>query len=355
MFMSNKKRFKFASFGTLFFAILLLGFLASYYYKNFEQCVEERVSFDFGTGFIKGKIGVVDKCQHKIIATKEFAEIRNQLVPCFEKNEKGEVQIAELCFSSTVDKFLKLKQVLGVDCKKQTCKSIATAWARRANNSEDLIRELNFHGANIRKITQNEEGVTALKAVLGYLHNKKYQDDLIVFDIGGGSFQISTFDESGNVVVFLGNEGMESYHKLLKSKLGLPNDRFLTSDEGEKIVQQAQKDFGVMISKNDILHDKILNSKNLFAIGGPIQKGLMYQLNSGRTITEPKLKEIAGKFGDKTLHEVISESFPNLRGDYAITAQFSCYMLAGILKGAGIKEMVISDATLNDYILLNDF
>ena len=353
--MTNKKRFRFVSLCVVFLTILLLGSIASYYYRNFDQCVEERVSFDFGTGFIKGKIGVVDKCQHKIIATKEFAEIRNQLVPCFEKNQRGEVEIAELCFATTLDKFIKLKQVLGVDCKKQTCKSIATEWARRAINSDQLLQQLNFHGANVRKITQEEEGGTALKAVLGYLNNKKFKDDLVVFDIGGGSFQISTFGEEGKVVVFLGNEGIESYHKLLKSRLGLPNDRFLTIAEGERIIQQSQNDFGIMIAKNSTIHEKMAKTKSFFAIGGPIQKGLMYQLNTGRVINEKKLLTTAELFVGKTLHEVTASHFHNLRGDYALTAQFSCFMLAGIMRGAGIDEMIISDATLNDYVLLNDF
>lgn len=353
--MLNKKRYSFFSLYAVLAAFFFIILFSTYYFKNFDQCVEERVSFDFGTGFIKGKIGVVDKCQHKIIATKEFAEIRNQLVPCFEKDEKGKVKIAELCFATTVDKFIKLKQVLGVDCKKQTCKSIATEWARRAVNSDQLISQLNFHGANVRKITQEEEGGTALKAVLGYLNNKKFKDDLVVFDIGGGSFQISTFDEDGEIVVFLGNEGIESYHKLLKAQLDLPTDRFLSREEGEKIIEQAKKDFGKQIHNNKVIHQKMVNTMSFFAIGGPIQKGLMYQLNTGRIINEKKLLTTAELFIGKTLHEVTASHFPNLRGDYALTAQFSCYMLAGILKGAGISEFTISDATLNDYVLLNDF
>ena len=353
--MSKKNRYKLSSIFVSFTVILLLGFLAVYYYKNYDHCVEERVSFDFGTGFIKGKIGVVDKCQRKIIATREFAEIKNQLVPCFVKNNENEIIISEVCFASTLEKFIKLKQVLGVDCKKQTCKSIATAWARRAVNSEQLIEELNFHGANVRKISQNEEGSTALKAVLGYLHNKKFESDLIVFDIGGGSFQISTFDSEGKVVVYLGNEGIESYHKVLKSKLGLPNDRFLNAEEGEKVINQSKKDFGSSLKYSAVIDSKIKSSKNVFAIGGPIQKGLMYQLNSGRIINDNVLVQLASKFNNKSLHEVMSESYPNLRGDYALTAQFSCYMLAGILRGAEITEMTISDATLNDYVLINDF
>lgn len=351
----NKKLLVIALTASLLAIIAVFSFI----YDHNYNCFEERVSFDFGTGSIKGKVAVVDKCKGIIATSKEFKENSNLMVPCMEINEEGQKLIKESCFETTKMRFIELENTLNISCRKQKCRSIATAWARNSMNSEELITQINGLGANLRKVSQEEEGQIAFKSVMANLDGKVDAKDVIVFDIGGGSFQLSTMDDNGNIHVFKGDNGVESFDKLIRDKYNFPHtssNPYFGSSELEMVVNDTIERYASQI-KNDAVISAKLKSPNVkvYGIGGPIQRALLKQMYTTEIITPDVLKVLAESFIGKHPSEMLEKYYPDLPENFIIAVQVSCLMIKGIMHSMEINEFEISPALNNDYILVHEF
>lgn len=331
----------------------------SFIYDHNYNCFEERVSFDFGTGSIKGKVAVVDKCKGIIATSRIFKENSNLMVPCIETNEANSKQIKESCFETTKMRFIELEKTLDISCRKQKCRSIATAWARNTINSDELIGQINGLGANLRKISQEEEGQIAFKSVMANLGGKIDPKDIIVFDIGGGSFQLSTLDEQGNIHVFMGDHGVESFDKFIREKYNFPqtsSNPYFSSSQLEMIVNDTMEKYKSQIENDPIISKKLANPNiKVFGIGGPVQRALLKQMYTTEIITPDVLKVLAESFIGKHPSEMLERYYPDLPENFIITVQVSCLMIKGIMHSMGINEFEISPALNNDYVLVHEF
>ena len=351
----NKKLLVIALTASLLAIIAIFSFI----YDHNYNCFEERISFDFGTGSIKGKVAVVDKCKAVIASSHEFKENSNLMVPCMETNEAGQKLIKDSCFETTKMRFIELENTLDVSCRKQKCRSIATAWARNSINSEDLITQINGLGANLRKVSQEEEGQIAFKSVIANLSGRIDPQNVIVFDIGGGSFQLSTLDEAGNIHVFMGDNGVESFDKLIRHKYNFPqtsSNPYFTSSELEMVVSDTIEMYKAQIKNDPVISAKLKNPDiKVFGIGGPIQRALLKQMYTTEIITPDVLRVLAESFIGKHPSEMLEKYYPDLPENFIITVQVSCLMIKGIMDSMEIKEFEISPALNNDYVLVHEF
>ena len=140
--------------------------------------------------------------------------------------------------------------------------------------------------------------------------------DVIVFDIGGGSFQLSTLNENGDIHVFKGDHGVESFDKFIREKYDFPqtsHDPYFKHSELEMVTSDAVLRYAEQIKNDDVIYKKLSNPNlKVFGVGGPIQRALLQQMYTTEIITPDVLKVLAESFIGKHPSEMLEKYYPCL-------------------------------------------
>ena len=351
----NRKR-KFVLVKLIIAFSITFSFLAHYFlYQKF--CLETRYAFDFGSGAIKSKAVEFDVCANKI--HKVFGQFDKPIkfINCLIKLENNDYRIDEKCLNRAAIEFGNFESEYNISCKVNKCAGVATAWARKADNAGIIIDALAKQGVQMKILSQFDEGVYAFNAVLksGEIDSSIDPQEIIVWDIGGGSFQLTTLDPSGNIHVYNGAHGIESFEKEIRNILELSADNklpFFAGNALDKALDYGYQKYGLLILKDRIIADKLKNPRvKIYAIGGPMTKGLKKQMYMPTRVTLKNLHDTAKVFENRTESDVYWNSFPELPMHYVKSAQVSLILIHGILKGTGFKEINILDSTISDYVL----
>lgn len=170
---------------------------------NLEAAIERRAAFDFGSGKIKVQVADVDTESQEIKADLYQNSIRILLAEDLAHQEDGNFseKIKEEAFAAAAI----LKKEAASHGAIQFA-GIATEAYRTASNGAQLLdrfqKELTIP---ISLISQEEEGKFAF---LSLVEEKGFApENLICWDIGGGSFQITYLDATGTLKVYKGPFG----------------------------------------------------------------------------------------------------------------------------------------------------
>ena len=353
-FMNRKRKFILIKIIIIFF--IIFSFLAQYFlYHKF--CLETRYAFDFGSGAIKSKAVEFDVCINK--THKVFGQFDKPIkfINCLKLDDNRVYFIDEKCLNRATIEFNNFEEEYNISCKKSKCAGVATAWARKASNVKTIIDALAKQGVQMKILSQHDEGIYAFNAVIksGEIDNIDSKD-VIVWDIGGGSFQLSMLDENNKVYVYHGAHGIESFEKEIRNVLhnNLYNHSPFFSNEALKIAMNyAYEKYG-----HPILQDKVILKKfkdnpkvKIYAIGGPMTKGLKKQMYVPKTATLENLYKTAKIFEDRSEGDVYWNSFPELPIHYVKSAQISLILIHGIMKGIGVNQINILDTSISDYVM----
>lgn len=345
----------------LFLAKLLIifavsfAFLAHHYFYD-KYCLEVRYGFDFGSGAIKSKAAIYDTCQGKI--HKIFGQFEKpvKFIECLKAADEGQLVIGEQCIVRALIEFHNFEREYNISCNKDKCAGVATAWARKAQNVDEIFKDLAAVGITLKVLSQEEEGEFGFKTVIQSEKAEKYDPNkIVVWDIGGGSFQLSTYDDEGKIHVYRGPQGVESFERELRRVFDLPKtapNPFFSGDMLTKAFEYAYKNYGEAVLSDPVIARKLRDPEvKVFAIGGPMTRGLKDEMDVPEFATQLDLEATALLFSNRSVEDVFWNSFPKLPSHYVPSAQVSVILIHGIMRGAGIKEMQIIDAALGDYVL----
>lgn len=178
------------------FFILLLLFACP---VDVNAEIIRRAAFDFGSGKIKLQVADVDTDNHSIIQSMYSESIVVLLSGDAANDPQG-------CFSEEIQKQAiiaaqNLKQK-AIELGAVEFIGLATEAYRKAPNGQKLVdkyfSELNI---SVKIISQQEEGKMGFLALIAETNLDPSQ--VISWDIGGGSFQVTYFDDEKNIQVYM--------------------------------------------------------------------------------------------------------------------------------------------------------
>jgi exopolyphosphatase/guanosine-5'-triphosphate,3'-diphosphate pyrophosphatase len=319
-----------------------------------NHCYEIRYSFDIGSGATKTRKNLVDTCEGRLLKNldEKIEQIKYQ--QCINNSKNGTLDPS--CMKMGLDSIRRLQEKYNIDCSGEKCAGIATAWARNASNTEELIKAFREQNIHIRVVSQKEEGEIGFNAARMHTETKYFSPEhMIVWDIGGGSFQLST-GLNNEIYVYKGPYGIDNFGKKLRTHLekrGMKIDysnQFLPCVHTKEALKYAIKLVGKEAAKDELITGRIAaGNTRVFGIGRLLHLGIHKELGTEEVVTRKKIKELAYSFCDLD-KEAIHKKYPNLPEHFIMSAQINVILAYGIMKGLNLSEMRVLDSKVADYV-----
>ncbi len=166
---------------------------------NVDAAVVRRAAFDFGSGKIKVQVADVDTDTRQILLSL-YTEDAVVLL-----SEDAAHQPQSLLSDQIQEKAINAAQSLkqkALDLGATEFYGLATEAYRKAPNAHKLVdRYFSELAIPVKIISQIEEGQNAFRALIA--ETNLDQNEVISFDIGGGSFQVTYLDDDKNIQVYM--------------------------------------------------------------------------------------------------------------------------------------------------------
>lgn len=311
---------------------------------NEQNCISYNYVFDIGSGTSKSAKYEIDRCEVGKLEIS-FMDNKSKQVPyqhCIEKS--GNKTLTKDCIEEAKQSIKEFKEHYGTDCQKEKCYGIATAWARNAKNTKEVLKEFQKEGIDIRVVSQQDEGRLAYEAVVANLKqtNSSLLQNLIVLDVGGGSHQL-TYSQNGQIKVYNGAYGSANLRSLLIKNFG-PKYGITEGDEKyfpkaaiEDILLNMTRELKVLMQ--DLPQVKY---RNMVGIGGVIKELMMDALNLGSEIKKTEIKEQIFKFSEISFDEAKAK-FEEDEHPYIPFMQSALILVYSIMDVLGVDTLHVSD------------
>ncbi|ETN98295.1 hypothetical protein RFI_39213 [Reticulomyxa filosa] len=339
--------------------LLLSLFLKSSILFAKDSCLEKRYVFDIGSGSTKSKAYLVNKCLSKVI--KSIGEINKHVryQDCISSSFDKKT-ITKKCLDEGLKALKSIESGYKIDCNKEKCAGFATAWARDARNSEDVLSIFKEENIHIIPISQQEEGELGFKTAIFDPEIRETIDPkkVIAWDIGGGSFQLSALDNSGIVYTHEGQYGIfdlfqEIREKFPKAGHNVNKERYFEKDELEAIFKYTSNKVSQELAKDNFITSKLKDKDTrVIGIGRIMYLGLRHQLDATNPVTKAKIKCLAYEFTNISVEEA-KKKYPKLPEHFASLVQQSLILIYGIMDSAGIDKFEIVNSTLTDHVAID--
>lgn len=325
---------------------LLLGILMLILWIPMNQAIlskgEIRAAMDIGSGATNLKIAKVDPATGKIVAI------------LFEKSitvpyQKSLAQSSDNTFSQEVRqdgiKAIKELKQMADDYKVKKVIAVATAAFRQASNAQEFANQIRQEtGVPMRIINQDEEGILAFRGALAL--TSVAPEHAVVWDIGGGSMQLTTLSEAGTYLVEKGatasvpfkNDVIEKIQHKDLTKTQTPNP--MSRKEIQEAIQYAEN--LAMKSTDPYVKTKIDDkTTHVLAVGNLFNIGIKGMVESSHANQEDLMKATF-LWANKT-----DEELPG-KGAIAEVAVTNPSMVLGYMEGLHITKVDIVDVNNAD-------
>lgn len=310
-----------------------------------RNCRQVVGAFDIGSGSTKYKVAEVDFCKntiHKVLFADDIS--------VGYKADLGRGQNGAFSKSIISQGLAAVGQLIqkGEPFQPTKVTGVATSAFRKATNGDQVAVKISTaYRFPVKIISQQEE------AQLGYWaakpHQRKPSSKLVVWDIGGGSMQVMTY-EKGSFVTYLGNvASVETRDWLIQSvlkkdpeKVSSPNPIGQAGVEAiaNKVKGEARR-FPKALKK--YLKDP---SSEVIGIGGVHYYSISGQLQS-------KEKPYSLSSMEKVLNIKKSWADSQLGGDYASTDVVNLAIVSSFMRELKIKEVLAVQANIADGLFLS--
>lgn len=258
-----------------------------------------RAAIDIGSGATKlriAEVNVKDQKIVKILADQAFT------VSYQEQLEKSSTKSFDESIMQTGLDSLKKSMEIAKQHNVQKVIAVATAAFRKAANADAFIERIEREtGIKIYIIDQDLEGKLAFEAALSQMEIAPA--DLIVWDIGGGSFQLTMQDGNGGYEIYRGHMASVPFKNLIIKEIQLKNpDQISTPNPMTLEEIHAATNHAKMIAEkvDHLFREKIQNPNtkivgvgSVFAYGiGSLMKG---EIPFTATQLSTRIDGLAGK------------------------------------------------------------
>jgi len=251
----------------LIVTVALFGNLTASEISSETPVIERRAAIDVGSGSTKVTIADVDPVSQQIISIIFEESFPVPYQASLEASYDGsfDENITDLGMIT----FKEIK-VITENYQVQKIAAVATAAFRDATNGDRFAQEVkNETTIPLRVIPQREEGTMAFFS--GIAASDKDPEQLIVWDIGTGSFQMTTLNESNDLSVYMGGIGSIPFKNYIIDLIQGKDSNEITTPNPmtEEDVKEADR-FARSLGRNayPIIKEKIkLSEVELIGIG----------------------------------------------------------------------------------------
>jgi exopolyphosphatase/guanosine-5'-triphosphate,3'-diphosphate pyrophosphatase len=295
-----------------------------------------RAALDIGSGATKLRVAEINLQAGKI---ESILETQSYSVPYSEELAKA----ADGNFSDELmDRGIQaLKDSVEVAKKHGAEKVIAVATAafRSANNSDAYIqRILKETGVQVHIIDQALEGELAFKAVQSHFGVNPH--NLVVWDIGGGSLQLTTVDENGKLVIYRGTEASTPFKNYVIEKIQQQPISHTETPNPMNVKEIMQAGFHAQkLAKevDQIFMDKINHPKTVtVGVGNIFGYQISGMFNKQKEFTRDALTHAAANLAGKNDKDVGG-------GDYANVFVTNTLLILGFMNKMQISDINPAD------------
>lgn len=294
-----------------------------------------RATVDIGSGATKLRVAEVDLKNHKIVnilESKVFAvPYQEDLANSPNGNFSRDVMDQGI-------KALEESKELAQKHHAEKVIAVATAAFRKAHNASDFISEIKEKtGIDVNIIDQQLEGELAFQAVSSQFGlNPK---NLIVWDIGGGSFQLTAVDENGEFEIYRGHEASVPFknyviQKIQKqdiSKVSTPNPLNF-----EQLLKAQGHALGLAQKVDEFFVEKIRDpSTEIVGVGNILGVQIAKMVN-GDFLTKDRMITEVANLANKNDKDVGGGNFANVFVTNTI-------LVLGFMEGLNIDKLKLAD------------
>lgn len=304
-----------------------------------------RAAIDIGSGATKLKVAEVDldsKKIDKVLATENFSvQYQETLL-----NSKDHL-FTEAIMQQGIDAISKSKAIAESHGAKKVV-AVATASFRSAKNAEEFIERIYQEtGVRVYIIDQDLEGILNFEAATAEVEFPP--EDIIVWDIGGGSYQFTTLDKEGKIVVYRGTDASVPFrnHVITHIKRQDLKETNTPNPISPNQMSQTQAKAREIAEKVDaVFKEKILNpDTKVVGVGNIFAYNIHPIVSKNSPYTQEQLDCAIQRLIGKTDLQVGG-------GDYANVFITNPALVIGFMQSLGIDEVHIEDINNADGALL---
>lgn len=309
-------------------------FFSAMTYAN-ESSTVVRAALDIGSGGTVLRVAEVDLQKNKIV---KVLETKNYAVPYQEqlsndKNGNFNRQIMDQGIE-----VIKDAKVIADKYHAEKVIAVATAAFRKAHNAENYIAEIKeTTGVEVNVINQDLEGELAFQAVVADYGFDPTQ--LVVWDVGGGSLQLTTLNQQGKYDIYRGEEAsipfrtyvIESVKKQDPKSVSTPNPH-----NTEELLKAQLSAIRLTKRVDQLFKDKIQQpSVEVVGVGKILGLQVPKMINNDTVSLDQMIGAVANLV-DKTDIEVGGGEFANVYVTNSI-------LVLGFMEGLNIQKMHLAD------------
>lgn len=305
---------------------------------------EIRAALDIGSGATNIKIARVDKQTDKIIG-----ELFEKSIPVpYQKHleKSSDNKFDNEVMQQGIKAVKELKDIADT-YQVQKVVAVATAAFRQAENAPQFAKEIETQtGVTVHIINQDEEGILAFRGALAIIPIEP--QNAIVWDIGGGSMQLTTLSETGSYLVEKGNTASIPFKNILIEKVKKQDFEKVHSPNPlnqEEIAQGLKYAQEYAAEVNPFIKEKIKNPNTyVVGVGNLLNKGILPIAGKGRTVTPVGLAAAVMKLENKTDKELPG-------GALAEVAVSNPMLVLGYMQGLDMRDIDIVNVNNTDGVL----
>jgi exopolyphosphatase/guanosine-5'-triphosphate,3'-diphosphate pyrophosphatase len=297
-----------------------------------KNCIIRKGAFDIGSGSTKAIFAVINKCEGKIVEVLYEKQSPLKFKASMRYNDKLIPSTLQIKANKVLKKWKAQGEKLGVT----EYSAVATEVFRQATNGSRFIKKLSQETLiPIKIITQEDEAIIGFWA--GVASSEQSSEKVLVWDIGGGSMQMSHLNDEGQMKFYLGKIASVSFKQRISGNMS-PNP--LLPVGAKQAVIKARN-----LAKIDIPQDfiKSIQSKEVIGIGGVHYHSLGKKLNYA-----PYSSELLNQ-------KLLTTSYltdKQIGGSYSATDVTNMALVLGFMKALNVNRVIPIKANLAHGLLL---
>jgi len=329
-------------------ALILLAFLALSFSALGEECIFTRAAFDVGSGTTRMKVAKVNICKNKILQVFLKKELPVKYKEFLARNSTK--TLGPKMQKAGLAAFRKLKD-LAFKFKPKDYVGVATSALRQATNGKEYAkRVLKNLGIKIHIIDQKKEAEIGYYGALAQGMAGHRLDDIVVWDIGGGSMQISSMSPSRTLTIYEGHLASVSFKNWLIKNVKSGDPRIVHSPNP---LLEGQMMKGVAFIKNTserevpyLLRRKAKRKGSLvIGIGAVHNYSVLKTFKKGT-------KEYNALELNKAISKMSGLTDAQIGGEYAATDYSNIGLVLGFMQGLGIDKVQVRNVDMTDGVLI---
>jgi len=325
---------------------LILSILFSFYAFS-NECIQTLAAFDIGSGTTKMKVAKVNTCEQKII--EMLLEKDLEVGYKADLKASSDNKLSNEILDKGANTLITLKN-LAQEFNPKSYKAVATSAFRSAVNgnfAKNLLQSKT--NIDIRIINQKEEARLGFAAASDLIDASL--SDIVVWDIGGGSMQISTLKDDKELEVYLGKVASVSFkdHIIEQVQYNSLTDTKTPNPISPVDYNLARRDaFAIAsLTTSRVLRDKLKKPETVvIGIGGVHHYSIASNISTNNMYTRDELTQrIANQLG-KTDEQI--------GGEYASTDVSNLILVKGFMDALGIELVNTGNINLATGLLISN-